>query len=108
MGKFILAWENCSEHGQLDLSMSKFIVSIGNLFEHGQLIGAWSHYICIGNSVYFHAQNEDRSLVCANPSNIIACANIFLNGQKSFSCTKFAQARQHIGHTPRALWLGTK
>ena len=38
--------------------MSKFIVSIGKLFEHGQLICAWSHYICIGNSVYFHAQNN--------------------------------------------------
>ena len=63
--------------------MSKFIVSIGNLFEHGQLIGAWSHSLHLHwQFSLFHAQNNDRSLVCANPSNIIACANVFLHGLK--------------------------
>ena len=74
-------------------------MSMGNSFVHGYI-----HYICIGNSVYFHAQNNDRSLVCANPINIIACANVFLHGQKVVYMRKIRSSSSTRWSHPQELY----
>ena len=87
--------------------MSKFIVSIGKLFEHGQLICAWSNYICIGNSVYFHAQNN--SVGMRKPQQHYCMRKRFFAWAKSrLHAQNFAQARQHVGHTPKSFMAGNE
>ena len=79
---------------------------MGNSFVHGQITFALA--------IRFIFMRKIIVLVCANPNNIIVCANVFLHGQKVVyiahrkKSQNFAQARQHVGHTPKSFMAGNE
>ena len=42
------------------------------------------------------------------PSTLLHAQTFFCMGKKSFTCAKFAQARQHVGHTPKSFMAGNR